>query len=344
MPDETKARPVVLVTGAAGYLGRRIVEQCQADGSWDVVAHTRATGDLCDPQPFARLPADVRARIRHIVHSAAVTRFNVDAATADAVNVEGTRRVVDVARACPNLERLALISTVYASGLRSGAVPEERLDDSAGFANHYERSKWEAEEVVAASGVPWTIARVATVIADADDGAVGQHNAFHTTLRLWFYGLLSVLPGKPATPLYLVTGDFVAGHVRAILGADPGVYHLSHTRAESLTLGDALAIAAGVFEEDAEFRRKRILPPLLADAESFGLMAEGIATFGGEVVSQAMGTVSPFGAQLYIDKDIENGHLRAAVDRYEAPDAPALLANVVRFLVATRWGRRDAVA
>jgi nucleoside-diphosphate-sugar epimerase len=337
-------RRAVLITGGAGSLGRRIAEQYRATTDLDVVLHTRSEGDLTSDEPFEAISAADRDRVVQIVHSAAVTRFNVDAETADRVNVDGTRRVVEFARTCPGLERLALLSTVYASGLRSGPVAEMVLDGSAGFANHYERSKWEAEQVVAESGLPWQVLRIATIVADDERGGVTQYNAFHTTLRLCFYGLLSVLPGKASTPLYLVTGDFVAEAVADLVSrGEPGVHHLCHRREESTTLGEAIATAFEVFAQDDEFARKGILPPLLADEESFGIMAAGIETFGGEVVSQAMRTVSPFGPQLYIDKDIENANLRAARNDYRAPDARVLVRRVACQLVDTRWGRHVAV-
>lgn len=337
--------PAVLVTGAAGYLGQRIADRYRTTTDLDVIPHTRATGDLAGDEPYAAISDRDRRRIVVIVHAAAVTRFNVDAETADRVNVRGTARTVEFARECPALERFALLSTVYASGLQSGRIDEALGTPSAGFANHYERSKAEAEAVVATSGVPWQVLRVATAVADDDGGGVTQYNAFHTTLRLCFYGLLSVLPGRATTPLYLVTRDFVAGAVPVITARGAaGVYHVCHERATGPTLGDAVELAFEVFGRNDEFRRKGVLPPLLADAESFDLMAEGIETFGGEVVSQAMRTVSLFGPQLYVDKDVDNSRLRALLDGYAPPDHRDLLRRVVAHLVETRWGRRVTAA
>ena len=42
---------------------------------------------------------------------------------------------------------------------------------------------------------------------------VTQHNAVHNTLQLLYYGFISTLPGSPATPVYLVTGDFVEAYL-----------------------------------------------------------------------------------------------------------------------------------
>ena len=100
----------VLVTGADGYLGSRIVASCLADHR-DVIAwiHARnpvelehrshalkeclggdlecAGGDLLDPDAFSTIdPLGISA----IVHAAAVTRFDVDRRAARRVNVAGT--------------------------------------------------------------------------------------------------------------------------------------------------------------------------------------------------------------------------------------------------------------
>lgn len=80
-----------------------------------------------------------------MIHSAAVTRFNVDEDTARKVNTEGTEKILRFTNRCSSLEAFGLLSTVYASGLKAGAIEETPLDGSAGFANHYESSKWSSE-------------------------------------------------------------------------------------------------------------------------------------------------------------------------------------------------------
>ncbi len=330
----------VLITGAGGYLGSLVADRYREAGE-EVVAHGRATGDLAAADPFASVDP---GPITHVVHSGAVTRFDVDRDAARAVNVEGTRKLLSFARTCPRLESLGLVSTVYATGLRSGSIAERIYDDGPGFANDYEWSKWEAEQLVAttAGDLPWRILRVATVIADDGTGRVTQHNAFHETLKLWFHGLLPLVPGDAATPLYLVTGDFVSSAIVALM-AEPtatGVYHLAHAPAGCLTLGEALEVVADAFDAAEGFRRRRVLPPLLADRETFELLARGVETFGGGLVRQSLHSVVPFARQLFVAKDVDNRRLRAALgDLYGAPDPAELVRRTCDWLVATRWGR-----
>ncbi|HVM04183.1 MAG TPA: SDR family oxidoreductase [Acidimicrobiales bacterium] len=349
---------VVLVTGANGHLARLLVRR-YLDAGATVVATARGeaveavarglgvptlAADLDHDDPFAAVDDGWRRRITTVVHAAAVTRFNVDRHVARRVNVDGTGKALELARACPALESFGHVSTVYATGLRAGPILEQPYDDAPGFANAYEESKWAAEAlVVAADDVPWRVLRVATVVADDATGTVTRYNAVHETLKLWFYGLLSLVPGRGDTPLYLVTGRFVADAVARLTdpAVEGGVYHVAHDRSESLTLDRFLDVAAAEFASVEEFARKRILRPLLADEQSFELLVDGVTPFAGGLVTSALGNVMPFARQLYVDKQVDNARLRAALgDRYEAPDPAALVAATCARLAATRWGRR----
>lgn len=357
----------VLITGADGYLGMRLARgyleatgdrlalwvrsgdanEFQAkrenlarriDDHEDRVSYH--WGDLVDEDPFDSLDT---IDINRIIHSAAVTRFNVDEATAREVNTEGTEKLLRFAGKCPSLEAFGLLSTVYASGLKAGAVDEAPLDGGSGFANHYERSKWLSENTLLThyDHLPWRILRVATVIADSDDGRVSQYNAFHNTLKLFYYGLLSLIPGRPETPVYFVTGEFAARAVFELMESSKSkaIYHVAHTEAECLTLGELIDLAFEAFEQESDFRSRRILQPLFSDAESFDLLVDGISAFGGGIVNQAVSSVAPFGKQLFIHKQIQNHNLVAALEDYCAPDARRLIRNTCEYLVRTRWGK-----
>jgi len=333
----------VLVTGANGYLGGLVAGRYRQMGL-EVLAPGRAEVDLTTSDPFASVKEAERGRITHLVHAAAVTRFDVDRETAQAVNVEGTAKVVAFARRCPRLESLGLLSTVYATGLRGGAITERPYNGDAGFANDYEWSKAQAEQRVAevAGDLPWRILRVATVVADDPSGAVTQRNAFHDTLKLWFHGLLPLVPGDARTRLYLVTGDFVVDALVRVMASPEagGVYHLAHSAAESLTLEAALDVVAERFESVEGFRRRGVLRPLLGDEESFELLARGVSTFGGGMVRQSLQSVVPFARQLFVGKELDNVRLRQVLGpSYRAPDAAELVRRTCDTLVATRWGR-----
>jgi thioester reductase-like protein len=357
----------VLITGADGYLGRRLARKYLESTSDRILLWVRATdenefrakkenlarqmddredrvsyhfGDLVNEDPFESL--DPR-EINRVIHSAAVTRFNVDPDTARKVNIEGAEKILRFANRCPSLEAFGLLSTVYASGLRSGAIEEISLDGNAGFANHYESSKWSSETSLLSEydHLPWRVLRVATVIADSDDGQVSQYNAFHNTLKLFYYGLLSLVPGKPDTPVYFVTGDFATSAIFDLMNSSRSktIYHVAHTEEESLSLGKLIDLAFETFDRDGDFQARRVLKPLYSDAESFDLLVDGISAFGGGIVNQAVSSVAPFGKQLFVRKQIQNRNLVAALDNYHAPDAQELIRNTCDYLVRTKWGR-----
>jgi len=357
----------VLITGGDGYLGQRLahayLEQTDLPvllwlraGNGDEFERKRAKlnpqfahfesrigykwGDLVKDYPFDSIEPQ---KIQTIIHTAAVTKFNVDEETAHKVNIEGTEKLLRFASQCRSLEAFGLLSTVYASGLKSGVIAEVPFEHTGNFANHYERSKQASETKLIAEFdyLPWRILRVATVVADDASGHVTQFNAFHNTLKLLYYGLLSIVPGKPDTPLYFVTGDFVKDAVFKLMRnpSNRAIYHVCHTRPESLTLGQLMDVAFECFAEQQDFKSRRILQPLYADAESFDLLGDAMDTFGGSIVNQALSSVSPFARQLFVEKEFLNDKLASALGNYRAPEARQLIRNTCEYLVRTKWGR-----
>jgi len=303
-----------------------------------------ATGDLTKETCFDSVDPGM---VGSIVHSAAVTRFNVDAETAQSVNVVGTRRVLDFARRCRNLQKLCQVSSVYASGMKAGTVYEDIVSDGCGFANHYEHSKYAAEKTIIDGGgdLPWTIVRVATIFADDQSGVVSQFNAVHNTLKLLYYGLISVVPGNTDTPLYLITGGFAARAVASVLvqGNDQSIYHASYRREECTTLGKFVDVAFESFGSDPGFKKRRILKPLFTDLDAFNVLSEAVSTgFSDGITKQAISSVSPFARQLFIDKDVKNDKLRQLMaGEYVVPNAEDLVRRTCNHLCQTKWGRTE---
>jgi len=97
----------VLVTGGAGFIGRRVVHALLAEGHEVTVADLRAfpdpevrsvTGDLCDPDGAARA---VRPGTDVIIHLAAVTSVLAsvqDPVSTHRLNVDATARLLESAR------------------------------------------------------------------------------------------------------------------------------------------------------------------------------------------------------------------------------------------------------
>lgn len=361
-----------LITGATGYLAGVLAARLLAGGDGTLVCTVRAetTGQLAAqrdrllrqlgpgaPGRITVVPADLgrdgsldaidAAAVTHIVHAAAVTRFSVERDLARAVNLDGTVRVCDFALRCPNLQRLAVLSTLYTAGRRQGFVPEQPHDEVP-FVNHYEWSKWAAEchALKACADLPLSILRLPTVIADDATGKVSQYNAFHNTMKLFYYGLLPVVPGNDDTPASLSTAAFVAAALEHLL--DPlrpnGIYHVCPDPAETTTWGAVIDRAFAVFAGDPGFRRRRVLRPLHCDAETFANLVAAAQAMRGGPIHQGLTSVAPFAPQLYLPKTFGNDNLRAAWPGYRADDPVGLVERVCRQLVGTRWGRKDDMA
>jgi len=360
----------LLITGADGYMGNKLTSLFLKDGGYSLLLWVRAgdddeaaskraailecysdysnkitviTSNFQQHDPFEKVDASL---VTHIVHCAAVIRFNVESDLADAVNREGTRKLLNFARQCKNLQRFTQLSTLYASGLATGNIDEVLYEKTGPFANHYERSKCEAEHIVHKEydDLPWEILRLATVIADNDNGEVSQYNVFHNTMHLLFHGLISLVPGKDDIPLYFVTGDFSAQAIYDIIKDDyqpHSIYHVCHREEESITLQALLDCCFDVFSKQDVFRKRNILKPLLTDLETFNLLSEGLTGLSASIVSEAVNSIQPFAPQLFIHKSFNNPNLVQALPAYQAPNMMQLTENVVQHLIKTQWGKKQ---
>lgn len=327
----------ILITGANGYLGSRLADSYNEPA----IRWQRSMGDLQDEKPFASLePGDIEI----IIHSAAITRFNVEKDLAQAINVEGTRKLIAFAKQCPRLKQFVLVSSIYASGLQAGTIGEVPLEETGNFANHYEESKWQCEQDVRNSDLPWRIARVATVVSDTVDGYVSQFNAVHNTLKLFYYGMLSLVPGFKDTLLYFTTGDFVTTAIRSIVenGRDEGIYHVSPGIRRAVTLGNLVESSYHSFHQDEGFRRRRVLRPLYCDIDSFLSLSDTMISFGQGVMSQASASIVPFAKQLFVRKEVCTDELQRVMPEYEHPDMNQVLPRICASLIRQKWGREQA--
>ena len=93
-----------------------------------------------------RAYAELAGRTVGVIHGAASVSFSLPIDEARAINVEGTRRVLDLARQAG--AHLDYVGTAYVAGERTGLVLETELECGQGFRNTYERSKCEAEALV----------------------------------------------------------------------------------------------------------------------------------------------------------------------------------------------------
>ena len=164
---------MILVTGATGFVGRRIVTRLVERGE-EVRRLVRpvpdprpsglpavhfVTGDVTDPESLKAACEDVDM----VVHTVAIIREK-GRATFDAINVQGTRNVLEAA------EQAGVRKIVHLSAI--GAGPDPKYP--------YLRSKWEGEEAVVNSSVRHVILRPSLVFGPGDEFI----NALAATIRV----------------------------------------------------------------------------------------------------------------------------------------------------------------
>jgi nucleoside-diphosphate-sugar epimerase len=209
--------PTALVTGASGGLGRRIVGRLRANG-WRVRAlvHHAAVPDADEAVQGSLLEPDACAEAVEgcdaVLHAAATTHARSERRYR-AVNVEGTRALVEATRAA-GIDRFVLLSTRTAS-------------PASGW---YGESKLAAERIVSVSGLRWTILRLAEVYG------AGQGEGVDDVIARARAGRLIVLPGNGESELCPLHVDDAALACANTLDADSAVGRTFVVGGDCLTL------------------------------------------------------------------------------------------------------------
>jgi thioester reductase-like protein len=204
-------------------------------------------------------------RVSTIVHSAASVSFAMPLSDARAINLDGTRRMLEfaeAARECGGLRRYAHVSTAYVAGNHSGRFAECDLDVGQTFNNSYEQSKFEAEQLVRAHGdLPSTILRPSIVVGDRRSGWTSAFNVLYWPLRAFARGLFTAVPAIPSAPVDVVSVDYVADAIHALAEAEGGAGETYH-----LTAGPNASTIAEIAQLASRYFR-RPLPQVVPPAE-----------------------------------------------------------------------------
>ncbi len=97
--------------------------------------------------PDSLCPADI-GDVDVVLHAAGNTTFHANGSgEPDKTNVEGTRAMLSLA-AEANIRRFVYVSTAYVCGEQVGHLPEAFVGSLPPMRNDYERSKWQAEQLV----------------------------------------------------------------------------------------------------------------------------------------------------------------------------------------------------
>src|SRR3954452_17499734 len=361
----------LLLTGATGFLGGQILarqlersdrhvhavvraaDEGQAGarlegvmasiyGSPDAYSDrlTAVPGDLTEPglglEP--RRLDELAEQVTDVVHAAASVSFSDPIDGARAINVDGTRRVLELAERCGRLRLFSYVSTTYVAGMHDAAFREDDLDVGQGFRNSYERSKLEAEQLVRdwAGRLPVRIFRPSIVVGESTSGWTPTFNVLYYPLKLFARGVNPpIVPARGDTPIDAVPVDYVADAIFELAGReDPrgATYQLVAGRNAS-DVRELLGTAARRFG-----RRPPVLIPLPLYMRTLHPILRRAYRGKRKLQLQKGAEFLPY---FSMRQSFESGRARAALEPLGLTPPPLrdYFDRLLDYAVVARWGR-----
>jgi thioester reductase-like protein len=359
----------LLLTGATGFVGMEVLARflersddhvvvlVRADDDEHATARLRTTlegacldagahedrvtalaGDLTAPRlGLGDRWGQLAPRVGAIVHGAASVAFDLSLEESRRINVDGTRRMLELAHACPGLKRFTYVSTAYVAGDRRGTVYE---DDPGGgrFRNPYERTKHEAERLVAAcrEEMEVTIVRPSIVVGDHRTGWTAAFNVLYTPLRAFEAGVIPVVPARRRSPVDVVPVDYVADAVHALAEAPEAAGQTFHVVAgdRASTVGEIVNLAAERFTS----RQPRLVPPWLYH----GVVAKIVEKRAPASARRLLASNEVYFSYFAMRVRYDDARARAILEPRGIRPAPlsSYFDRLMDYAQAARWGRR----
>lgn len=198
----------VLITGATGFIGKRLAEKFIANGdeiyvlvrkkSLDKARQIYADkknvhfilGDVSNNDVLdtiggiEKLPEDIES----VIHLAAIYDLEVSLSSAYANNVVGTQNIIYLIQRMKQLKYYHHVSTYAVSGLYDGEFQEEQIESNVLFPDFYARTKMQAEYLVRNALMKDTKVRIyrpGIVIGDSKTGEMDKVDGPYFFLRLF---------------------------------------------------------------------------------------------------------------------------------------------------------------
>jgi NAD(P)-dependent dehydrogenase (short-subunit alcohol dehydrogenase family) len=290
---------IYFVTGASGFIGKRLVRRLLErrgsvvyflirDASAERLAPLLAywgvdgsraiavQGDLCAPGLGigTAMRKKLDGKVRHLFHLAAIYDLSADAQSQRSVNVEGTRNVVDFANAI-RVGTFHHVSSIAAAGLYEGIFREDMFEEAEGLDHPYFATKHDSEKVVReACQVPYLVFRPGLVVGDSKTGEMDKIDGPYYFFKL-IQRVRQMLPpwmptiGIEGGRINIVPVDFVVAAMEHIAHArhhDANTYHLVDP--DPMRVGDVL----NTFAQAAHAPRMT----LRVNAALFGFIPKGV--------------------------------------------------------------------
>jgi long-chain acyl-CoA synthetase len=296
-------------------------------------------------------------QVSEVFHVAATTKFSLPLDEARRVNVGGTSHVMRFAAQAlrsGGLRRLHHVSSAYVAGRRAGIVGlgEREAGAAVGragapdFRNTYERSKWEAEQLLerARGELPITRYRPSIIVGDSRSGRTLHFRVLYEPIKWVYFGKTNLLPCRPEIRVDVVPVDYVCEALLA-LGQQPAsegaTYHLScgPERASAISEIIELSLAIGNEIHAAEglppIPPPTVVSPELADAATGEAREQLRRLF--EVAAGVMSAHAPYMIEEQLFDDCETRAALAGTG-IACPPLREYLAVVLRYARAHNYG------
>jgi len=246
------------VTGASGFIGKRLVKKLLArrgavvhflirQSSQDKVAELLAYwgvdekrarpvyGDLAQPRlGLTKAAVKELGKIDHFFHLAAIYDLAADAESQIQVNIDGTRNAVVAANEM-KAGCFQHISSIAAAGLYEGVFREDMFEEAENLDHPYFQTKHESEKIVRKEcKVPWRVYRPSLVVGDSTTGEMDKIDGPYYFFKL-IQRMRQMLPpwmptiGIEGGRINIVPVDFVVAavdHIAHQKGHDGKAFHI----------------------------------------------------------------------------------------------------------------------
>ncbi len=246
------------VTGASGFIGKRLVKKLLARRGATVhflirqasqgkvaelldywgVDEKRARpvhGDLAQPKlGLTKAALKELCKVDHFFHLAAIYDLGADAESQIAVNIEGTRNAVMAANEM-KAGCFQHVSSIAAAGLYEGVFREDMFEEAEGLEHPYFQTKHESEKIVRKEcKVPWRVYRPSLVVGDSVTGEMDKIDGPYYFFKM-IQRMRQMLPpwmptiGIEGGRINIVPVDFVVAavdHIAHQKGHDGKAFHI----------------------------------------------------------------------------------------------------------------------
>jgi nucleoside-diphosphate-sugar epimerase len=263
---------------------------------------------------------------------------------------------------CPRLRQFILVSSTYVAGSNTGLIRESVPPLQPDFVTHYQRTKWEAEQLALSSGLPIALARISLIMGSHATGFIHRTGAMHSLIRWFARGLVPMLPGLPTSTADLIATETAARclakaarasavcqvlsarslpsspihHSSFITHHSPSIWHIA-AGAHAPSLAELVDFVFEQFSAQPAWRRKGIAKPPIVDQMEFDRFVQSAGACAHPALGEALKSINSFMPDLLYPKTYDTTRAQAMWGGpLPLPDWRATLQKVIHFIARRR--------